>query len=101
MSHAEKVMPTQSEIESQLRQLQQMIGCDGIDVRVVGHLPAYRTIWQLQGKHSQGQMEARFGSRYSDEPDGFACYVEGHNWTDYLPTIEECAQQHKERKRID
>lgn len=98
MAHAEKVMPTQSEIEAQLSQLQQMIGCDGMDVRVVGNLPPYRTIWQLRNKWVQGQVEARFGSQYSDEPDGFACYLEGYGWTDYLPTVEECAQQHEDRK---
>ena len=88
----------QEKIESQLSQLQKMIGCDEMKVRVVNNLPSYRTIWQLQGENSQGQLEARFGSQYTDEPDGFAAYVEGHSWTDYLPTIEECAKQLENRK---
>lgn len=102
MTHSKKTIPTKFEIESQLSRLKQEIGCDDMDVRVVGNLPHYRTIWQLQGKNStQGQIEARFGSQYSDEPDGFACYVEGHSWTDYVSTVEECVQQHKDRKYTD
>lgn len=91
--------PNQQKINSQLSQLQKLVGCDDMDVRVVDNLPHYRTIWQLHGKNStQGQLEARFGSEYADEPDGFAAYVEGYNWTDYLSTIEECAKQLKDRK---
>lgn len=91
-------IPNQHEIESQLSRLQKMIGCNEMDVRVVDNLPSYRTIWQLRNSSVQGQIEARFGSQYSDEPDGFACYVEGYSWTDYVPTVEECVQQHKDRK---
>lgn len=88
----------QHEINSQLSQLQEMIGCNGMDVSVVDNLPSYRTIWQLRDSYTQGQIEARFGSQYADEPDGFAACVEGHNWTEYLPTVEECAKQLEERK---
>lgn len=89
------------DINQQLTALLSLINCSTLEVEVMNNLPQYRTIWKLWGEHNQvGQVEARFGSPYSDEPDGFAVYVEGHNWTEYLPTIEECAKQHEERKQF-
>lgn len=32
------------------------------------------------------------------EGKGYALYVEGYNWTEYLETPELCVAQHKERK---
>lgn len=88
-------------INQQLTALLSLINCSHLEVEVMDNLPPYKTIWKLWGEHDQvGQVEARFGSPYGDEPDGFAVYVEGSTWTDYCPTIEECAKQHEERKQF-
>jgi hypothetical protein len=91
--------PNKREIEVQLTKLQKLIGCEGMNVVVDHNLPSYRTSWKLWDEDSAlGQLDARFGSPYSDEADGFAAYFQGYNCTDYLPTVEECAKQHKERR---
>lgn len=86
-------------INQQLPKLLQLINCSHLEIAISEPHP-YRVIWKLWGEYDQvGQVEARFGSPYSDEPDGFAVYVEGSTWTDYCSTIEECAKQHEERKQ--
>lgn len=89
-------------VNEQLPKLLKLINCSHLEVEIDFNVPSYLVVWKLWGEHDQiGQVEARFGSPYSDEPDGFAVYVEGHNWTDYCPTIEECAKQHFELKHME
>ena len=90
---------TNQQIEQQLSTLQSMIGCENLDVVEDINVRPCMVVWKLWGGTEQlGQLEARFGSEYADEPDGFAAYFEGFNWTDYCSTVEQCAAQHFDRQ---
>lgn len=85
-----------------LLRLQELIGCSSFDTVEVKNnvLIPSRTTWTIfqSDGHSIGSIEARFGGEYPDEPDGYVAWLEGHNPTDYCKTVEECAEQLKERK---
>jgi len=86
------------QVEEQLTKLLELVNCSNLEKEVDKNVSTGMTVWKLFGKSGQcGQAEARFGSEYPDQPDGYAFYLEGYNWTDYCPTVEQCAAQHKER----
>ncbi len=79
-------------IDRQLQKLVNMID-PSLDVVEDNVLPC-TTVWKLwNGVGQVGQLEARFGSIYADEPDGFAAYIEGRGWTKFHLTVEECAAE--------
>lgn len=89
------------QINEQLSKLLKLTNCSNLEVTVDNNTRDCMTAWKLWGKGGQiAQAEARFGSEYSDQPDGFAFYLEGYNWTDYCPTVQDCASQHKERALV-
>ena len=87
-----------NQVEEQLTKLLELVNCSELETVVDKNTREGVTVWKLFGKSGQcGQAEARFGSEY---PDGYAFYLEGYNWTDYCPTVEQCAAQHKERNLV-
>lgn len=87
------------QIDAKLSQLLELANCSHLDVMVDKNVRPCMTVWKLWGQSEQvGQVQYREGSEYADQPDGFAFYLEGYNWTDYCPTVEQCATQHQERK---
>ncbi len=60
-----------------------------VDVSNLGDPRIAYHLWNWETSQTVGMIEGRFNSPYKDQPDGYAAYKEGYNWTDYCPSIDE------------
>jgi hypothetical protein len=81
----------------EMQTLQALIGAQDCEVVHEANVPQGRIVWTLWDEDRPiGQLQYSEGEQYA--PDGYSAYMEGHNWTDALPTPYACAAQLAERR---